>query len=310
MSSLIVAFDVGGTQIKAAAVIDGEVSEATVGYYASTADLDAEPLIAYFADVFGQVLAQTESDSAVDGFGLAFPGPFDYTEGVSRIRGLGKFDSLYGLPFGRLLEQALRREPAISRRLAPHFRIAFENDALLFGLGESASGGAAAEARRALCLTIGTGLGSCFLEEGKPVKRREDVPDEGWLYRLPYGAGIADDCISRRGVLELAGRQGLAAAELDVRDLAMLADEEDMGARSVFEQFGQRMAQILLPSLLSFRPDTIVLGGQISKSAHLFVPAFQTGLLSNCPEIDIRVSRSTLFSTLLGIHDFVISRHE
>lgn len=303
-SSLIIAFDVGGTQIKAAAVIDGKIAKDTVGYYASRADLTVEPLIAHFADLFQDVLSKTGPDTTADGWGLAFPGPFDYAEGVSRIRGLGKFESLYGLPFGRMLEQALRSQPGIREKLAPHFHIAFENDAALFGLGESAQGGEASGARRAICLTIGTGLGSCFLEEGKLLKQRADVPDEGWLYNRPYEAGIVDDYISRRGILELAGGLGLGTAEFDVRDLAELADHGEPLALRVFEQFGHRMAQILLPPLRLFQPDVIVLGGQISKSAHLFVPAFRRGLLPDCPEIVIRASRDTLSSTLLGIHDF------
>lgn len=309
-SSLIVAFDVGGTQIKAAAVVDGAIVEATVGYYPARSDLPAGDWIAHAANLFGEVLAKAGTDAAVDGFGLAFPGPFDYAAGVSRIRGLGKFEPLYGLPVGRLLQLELQAKAAVARRLAPHFRIAFENDAALFGLGESAPGGAAHGAQRAICLTIGTGLGSCFLERGQPVRHRADVPGEGWLYDAPYEGSIADDYISRRGVLGLAADMGPAAAGLDVRELAELAEAGDAGARRVFERFGQRLAQILLTHVLPFRPDVIVLGGQISRSAPLFVPSLANGLRPDCPEIAIRVSRSTLAGTLRGIHAWMTSRQD
>jgi len=301
-SSLIVAFDVGGTQIKAAAIVDGTIVEATVGHYESKADLATGPLMDSFVDIFADILAKSGSHDAVDGLGVAFPGPFDYETGVSRIQGLGKFDSLYGLPVGRLLLQSLRADERTSKRLAPHFRIAFENDAALFGLGEAGPGGAAEGAARAVCLTIGTGLGSCYLEHGRLVKKRDNVPADGWLYSVPYRDGIADDYVSRRGVLQLAARLGLDAERLDVRELASLADAGNRDAIRLFEQFGRQMADILIPELLRFQPDRIVIGGQISKSAHLFVPAFRGAAELARLHAEVRVSRDTLSSTLLGVY--------
>ncbi|TLS51819.1 ROK family protein [Paenibacillus antri] len=304
-SSLIVAFDVGGTEIKAAALADGRIAEGTVGHYETRAGLAAGPMIARFVDIFADILDKAGPDAAADGLGVAFPGPFDYEEGVSRIRGLGKFDSLYGLPVGRLLQEALRADERTGGRLTPRFRIAFENDAALFGLGETGPGGAAEGADRAVCLTIGTGLGSCFLERGRLVKHRDDVPAEGWLYTVPYQDGIADDYISRRGILQLAAGLGSNAEHLDVRELASLADAGDEEALLLFERFGRRMADVLLPSLLRFRPDRIALGGQISKSAHLFVPAFREAAATAGLHADIRVSRDTLSSTLLGVYGLI-----
>lgn len=304
-SSAVIALDVGGTQIKAGAVVDGEVVAASVGHYESGAGLAAKETIGHFAAVVADVLRKSGTDACVDGLGLAFPGPFDYEAGVSRIRGLGKFDALYGLPVGSLLDEALRADERTGSRLAPHFRLAFENDAALFGLGETGPGGAAEGAGRVVCLTIGTGLGSCFLDSGRLVKTRADVPSDGWLYATPYKNRMADDYISRRGVLQLAARFGLADAGLDVKDLALLADGGDAAAQRLFCRFGERMAEILAPPLLRFGPESIVLGGQISRSAHLFLPAFRQALAGSGMHAEVRVGRDTLASTLLGIYRFM-----
>lgn len=301
-SSFIVALDVGGTQIKAGAVANGELIEASVGHYESQADLAAGPMIDHLAAIFADIVGRTGAQAGVDGLGIAFPGPFDYETGISRIRGLGKFDALYGLNVGALLAAKLRAGERTSGWLAPHFRIAFENDAALFGLGEAGPGGAAEGAERVVCLTIGTGLGSCCLESGRLVKKRADVPDEGWLYTVPYKDGIADDYISRRGILRLAAQLGFEDISMDVKDYAALADAGDAPALRLFERFGGRMADILLPSLQRFRPDLVVLGGQISKSAHLFVPAFRLALEHAGLHAQVRVSRDTLASTLLGVY--------
>lgn len=307
-TSLIVAFDVGGTQIKAAALVDGAILEATAGHYESRADLAAGPMIARFADIFADVLAKAGRDAVVSGLGIAFPGPFDYATGISRIRGLGKFESLYDLSVGRLLEEALRSDDRTSGRLSSQFTIAFENDAALFGLGESLPGGAAAGANRAVCLTIGTGLGSCFLERGQLVKQRGDVPPEGWLYSVPWQEGTADHYISRRGILRLAARLGSEMKQLDVRELAGLAYAGETEALRLFEQFGTQMADILAPPLRRFQPDLIVLGGQISKSAHLFAPAFRQALALAGLHAEVRVSRDTLSSTLHGVYGIMTLR--
>ncbi|REE67664.1 glucokinase [Paenibacillus taihuensis] len=308
--SIIMAFDVGGTQIKAAVMRDGEIIASTVGHYDSRSELETEAVIDHFVDIFVDVLKRGDlSKEPISGFGLAFPGPFDYEHGVCLIQGLGKFESLYGLNIGSLLDEAIRSHALLREQLRPEFRIVFENDAALFGLGEIAvvDGDAQGE-ERAICLTIGTGLGSCYVERGQLVKHRAGVPENGWLYPVPYGNRIADDCISRRGVLQLAEEMGMAFAGRDVRELAEAAAAGDAAAVQLFEQFGRRMAVILGPSFRAYEPNLIVLGGQISKSASLFVPAFKEGLLAQGVIAQVRVSADTFASTFRGIYHLVLRK--
>lgn len=306
--ALILAFDVGGTQIKAAAVIGGSIVEETVSHYESHANRSAEEIIAHFASIAAKVVVKAGREQLpIGGIGMAFPGPFDYENGISRIQGLGKFESLYGLSVGELLEEAIRSNGKLGDRLAPSFGIWFENDATLFGLGEAAYGEARGS-ERAVCLTIGTGLGSCFLENGRLVKHDEGVPEQGWLYKVPYQGKLADDYISRRGILRLAEELGLELEGRDVYDFANLAKFGDRESERLFEEFGKRMAVIVTPFLREFAPDTIVIGGQISKSGSLFVPAFCEEIAIQGMQTNVRISRNTLFSTFKGIYDFVAKR--
>lgn len=95
--------------------------------------------------------------------GLAFPGPFDYENGIPLMQGINKYDALYGKNLRTFLEQAF---PAVSFR--------FANDADLFGLGEYHFCGEPRE-ERVMYICIGTGLGSCFIENGALIKNRADV---------------------------------------------------------------------------------------------------------------------------------------
>ncbi|WP_171645960.1 ROK family protein [Paenibacillus phytorum] len=304
-SSIILAFDVGGTQIKVAAVSGGTIIGPSVAHYESRAELAADEIINNFVRIVRDVIAKVEQDNQrICGLGMAFPGPFDYENGISLIQGLGKFDSLYRLPIGKLLEEALRSDATLQEKFAPEFHITFENDAALFGLGEAVYGEAQG-ADRVVCLTIGTGLGSCFLEHGRLVKQRSDVPDNGWLYEVSYRNGIADDYISKRGIIQLALELGMDLRGRDVRELANSAISDEPDARQLFELFGQRMALILSPALRVFVPDRIILGGQISKSGFLFAHTFQEGLASQGLRTDVLISQDTLTSTFKGIYDYV-----
>ncbi|MFF2480953.1 ROK family protein [Paenibacillus sp. NPDC058071] len=304
--NLILAFDVGGTQIKAAAVVGGSIIEETISHYDSLASLSAERIIANFAEVAADIVRRAGGEPLpIGGLGMAFPGPFDYEHGISLIQGLGKFESLYGLSVEKLLLEAVRTHEELAGRLTSSFAVKFENDAALFGLGE-AGYGEARGCERVTCLTIGTGLGSCFLVDGQLIKSGPDVPDQGWLYNVPYQGKVADDWISKRGVLQLAVETALRPEGLDVREYAMMALSGDRHAAELFETFGRRMAAILAPSLRLFSSDCIVIGGQISKSGSLFVPVFTEELAKAGVHTDVRLSGNTLYSTFKGIYDFVL----
>jgi glucokinase len=134
------------------------------------------------------------------------------------------------------------------------------------------------------------------------ITHRDDVPDNGWVYNLPFRTGIADDYISRRGLLTLAREMGIPLRDRDVKEFAAAADQGDEASITLFHRFGINMAEALDKTLLSFKPEIVVLGGQIAKSGHLFVPSFSSELLRRGIHAEAAVSENTLKSTLLGIY--------
>jgi glucokinase len=307
---VILAFDVGGTYIKAGVVdAKGIVLKHSVSQYEARAHEGMNEILDHFAAITAALIESAGGAGCgsvkVCGIGYAFPGPFNYEKGISYIRGLDKFESLYGVNIGEQLRGRFQSNPPIARALAPNWRLAFENDASLFALGEAVYG-QASRAERAVCLTIGTGLGSGFVEKGRLIKSRQDVPEQGWVYNLPYEDGIADDFISRRGMLKLALQMGIDLSNgRDVRELAKAAFGGDALALELFRQFGSRMAHILASPLRMFQPDAVVLGGQISKSGELFVPAFVQSLHEQGVDIKVKLSEDTLYSTFQGIYHLI-----
>ncbi len=256
--------DVGGTSVKAALITaDGEVVPGTFRIFDPESTKSAHVILGHFGRALKELI-----QAGPRAVGLAFPGPFDYVRGISQIRGLGKYDDLYGRDLTRDLHRVLH--------LGTDTPLRFLNDAVAFGLGE-AHFGAARGLRRVLCVTLGTGCGSVFLVDGAVVTEGQGLPPHGWLYSLPYKGSTLDEVLSRRGLLHLWASAQPASTDLDAADLAARASMDPVAA-AVFVRFGEVMADALAPIVLDFAADAVVVGGRLAKSAHLFLPALRRGL--------------------------------
>ena len=211
--------------------------------------------------------------------GLAFPGPFDYERGISLIQGVRKFDRLYGLDVPESLLARLEGAGVEECR--------YVNDAAAFALGECFCG-AASGAGRVMALTLGTGFGSGFVAAGRLLTDAPEVPVHGWVYHLPFEGGIADDAFSTRWFC----RRYRALTGREVTGVKEIADRAgtEKEARRLFDEYGRRLGEFILPVFDRFRGDVLVLGGNIARAYPLFGPAFEARLADEGRKIDIRMS--------------------
>jgi glucokinase len=151
-------------------------------------------------------------------------------------------------------------------------RVAFVNDAAAFALGEWAWGAAAGH-RRVVGVTLGTGVGSGFLDEGRVVADGALVPPDGSVHLLSIDGRPLEEVISRRALLR---RAWLAIDELpshaDVIDVAILARAGDRRARGVFEDAFAVLGSTLAPWLARFEATILVVGGSMAGSWDLVEP--------------------------------------
>lgn len=296
----IIALDVGGSYIKSV-VLNGlcEIVHDTLEIFPSKAKESKAVILKNLMMIIKKQFEKVDAEHVkLKGIGFAFPGPFDYENGISYIKGVDKFDHLYGVNLREELMELLDEDELLKAKKGDGFVIAFDNDANLFAIGEF-NGGKGKKYRKAFFLTIGTGAGSAIVEDGELIKTGEGIPENGWIYKEPFGNSIIDDYISKRGILKLAEDFGVEVKDGEVKILADMANANNTKAREVFAQFGQNIGNALNPFIQSFKPEAIILGGQISKSIHLFEDGiFQT--LQN-QEIAIEVSENTSISTFKGI---------
>ncbi len=198
--------------------------------------------------------------SELAGIGFAMPGPFDYPNGIAWFdKNVDKFQNLHGID--------VRSELIHRLKLPAGFPVRFINDAAAFAVGE-ANVKPVSGFNRIIALTIGTGFGTTFIKNGLPVAGIDGIPEDGFLYHIPFQKSIADEYFSTRWFLgEYKKQTGDTVS--GVKELAKLA-ETNKKASSLFAIFGDNLGSFLVPWIRKFNAECIVIGGNISKSFSLF----------------------------------------
>lgn len=253
-TSFILTADIGGSHITAG--ICHLESYSILSQSITRIEVDskgpAESILARWESAFEQVL-QKNITASVSGLSIAMPGPFDYQKGISYIKGLDKYEALYGLDVKQHLADLLGIDPLVIR---------FRNDAESTIAGEVLNG-AGRNYRRVMGITLGTGLGSAFTENG--------ITKDLNLGSDPYKETIADDYLSTRWFLkrhlELTG----VALIGGVKELAALAQGSEI-ARDIFIEFADNMSEFLSGPIAQYQPDVLVVCGNIAKASEFFLP--------------------------------------
>jgi len=283
--SYLIGLDMGGTEIKAAAAHANEAPLNKPLSFPSYSHKPKDEIIQHIGDI----IQQLTKDTPPLAIGFSFPGPFDYSIGISLIKGLAKYESLYGYNIDTLIKSnsgILKKLPFIKN--IPMF---FVNDVTAFALGVSLDN----KCKKALCVCIGTGCGSAFLEDGKVVTNGRGIPENGWIYNLPFKDSCLDDYLSKRGLEKIT--TSIMGKPFDGKTLAFsLGDKK---AAACFAQFGQNLAEGLLPILDEFNPSAVVLGGQIMNSFGQFNQPLKQ--ICNQKGIDLLVYPNTSQLAIAGL---------
>lgn len=254
-TNYVTGVDIGGSHITAALVdIDTRMvlSDSLVRNPVNPHGTPEE-IIASWSETIRQ--ATTFAEVMPAHIGIAMPGPFDYEEGISLIKGFNKYETLYGLNVKELLAQQLGIRAA---------DIKLKNDAAAFLQGEVFCGAATGYAK-AIGITIGTGLGSARTINGDTEACAVNTS--------PLHGTIAEDYISIRWFMkryhELTGHYADS-----VRSLTERAGQDEQAAR-VFREFSANLAIVLQRFIAEEQPAIVVVGGGIANAFDLFYPALR-----------------------------------
>lgn len=286
-----VGIDIGGTHITTA-IIDVK-SMKVIDLSLHKESFDSNMPVDQVMSIWEKAIRTSIENSKVDhvmGLSVCMPGPFDYENGVCWIKDQSKYEHFYGLNVRYLFQGTLE--------LSSDFPILFENDAVCFGKGEVYKD-AQNLSKKVMAITLGTGLGACFIDKGVSVSTGESVPADGEIYNQPFKETIAEDYVSARGLLRkyktLTGtsiQNGLA--------LFNLALAEDQNAIKVFEAMGEDLAAIVSPWLQKFNADSFIIGGKIANASEFFLPSFNKKIKEAGIEIEVSISKDNEVAALIG----------
>jgi glucokinase len=242
--------DIGGSHVTSAlieiasnTIVEGSVNRAKID-----ASKSADEIVNDWTTIIKQALAVVNEKKV--NIGIAMPGPFDYEEGISYIKGQHKYEALHNTNVKQLLAKALNQS---SRT------ITFANDAACFLQGEVA-GGIAKGLENVMGLTLGTGLGSALFNNG--------IAEDADLWHSPFLNGIAEDYLSSRWFVNRYSQ----LSKKTVNDVKEMADiyYSDKHVRIVFDEFGINLGKFIKTAIQGQDIEMVVLGGNIAQAMELF----------------------------------------
>lgn len=244
----LIGVDIGGSHITAAEVSYDNLELISETYQRER--MDSMETASAIIEAWSEVIKRCAGQEKDLNIGIAIPGPFDYENGISLMKNQGKYDSLYGLNAKKLLADKLN---------IPVENIKLNNDAACFLQGEVNKAGR--ESNTVVGLTLGTGLGSAFIVDGKSF--------DADLWNTPFKEGIIEDYISSRWfVSEFKNRCGKEIK--DVRELVEQYPAHSV-TESLFADFSNHLSEFLTFFLQAKNAECVVIGGNIAKASPFFI---------------------------------------
>jgi glucokinase len=219
--------------------------------------------------------------SKVDLFGVAIPGPFDYEKGISWMKGLGKFDALYGLNVKELLSERLG-VPARNIRTA--------NNTPCFLQGEVLQGAARGNYSNILGFILSSGFGSARYYEG--------VATDADLWKVPFRSGIAQDFFDVKWISERYA-EFTGQKFNDLKELTEVAKTDDGIGQLVFGEYGENFSRFVAEYVKKFGSDLIVIGGH-NEAWNLFIPHLKDRLNDQQVKIPLKAAELGEDAALIG----------
>ncbi len=288
MKKYRIGVDVGGTNVKLALVdLAGKI------VYSNTtptrADLGYEHSVANIQSAIEELMKETNTNKdSIEAIGFGFPGQIDYKEGVVRL--LPNMPGWSNIPVAKIMEDKF----GIQTKL--------DNDVRVATLGELKYG-AGKGCQNLVCITVGTGIGSGLVFNGKLIRGANNAAGEIGHIKLTMGDGPICGC-GDWGCLEAyasgpaivaeakeyikGGKSSkfkeLATEELSPYIVAQAALQGDVVAKRIFAKMGEIIGLGLTSVINLLNPEKVIIGGGVADAGDiLFDPIKQTILKRAMP---------------------------
>jgi glucokinase len=288
MSEIVLAVDLGGTNIRMAAVsADGTIHVSARGK--TPPDVSPAQLIDLTGELVNECVGKGLSMAEVTAFAYAAPAPAaKANDGV--LTRLPNLPTLDGMPLSDLL---------FERFSLP---VILENDATAAAIGEAWLG-ASRTVENSLMVTLGTGVGGGLILNREPYRGIDGTAGEiGHICVEPAGhpcgcgsRGCVEQYASATAVVRMANEAGIRVDS--ARELHEKAVDGDEAAAAVFHRMGSYLGIMLAGLINTINPEMIVLGGGLSAGWDAFLGAVHDEIRNRsfkAPAERVRLARAEL----------------
>lgn len=301
----ILAFDIGGTRIKAGIVQGSVVSDLTIE--ALHGKDGADDVLSHIVRIGQHLMAGRE----VGAVGMSVKGIIDPRRGI-----ILDVNEALAASIGVPIAERLTREFGVSVRL--------ENDARMYTLGELLYGAGRA-ATNMICLTLGTGVG-CGVALGRRVLRgprglsgilgghitvQADGPlctcgNIGCLEALIGTGALTRETTEALSRGRASSLQDVPRPALSPRHIFTASAAGDMLAQEIVQRFTRYLGAGVVSLVHAHDPDLVVLGGGMAAVADQFlaeVQAYVDAHIWTLPGMKVRVTTAELSdaAALVGV---------
>ncbi|GAA4798360.1 hypothetical protein GCM10023231_28870 [Olivibacter ginsenosidimutans] len=289
----IIGVDVGGSHITAALVCPRTCTVKIESIVRSTVNAEgsASEILDVWLDAIAAVLSKREHSADEIYLAFSMPGPFDYANGISLIKGMNKYENLYGISIRQIFAERFR---------IPENHILFINDALAFVRGEVLFG-AGKTYNRVFGMTLGTGLGTGFHENNVTVDLN--------FGSSPFLSGISEDYISTRGVLKHYRSVGGKKANDVQQVVSEIQLSDSPPAKNAMRQLSVWLKDFIMQYVINLNPQIIIIGGNITLGHAYFLPTCLELLSDNRVHVPIKLAQMGECAALSGASSYFKLTH-
>ena len=213
-----------------------------------------------------EIVRQYQTEMPIAGVAIDTAGIVNPVTGEIVFAGETSFPGYSGTPLGKLVREACGVPCVV------------ENDVNAAALGEYWQG-AAKGASSAFMMTVGTGIGGCFILEGKAWHGAGFSAGEAGFMRLHGEQRIFEEAASTRAMLvEAAASHNVSPAELTGEQVFAWALAGDADAVLAIEHMVDNLAEGIANIYCLLNPEVFVLGGGVMAQQDYLRPRLEQRL--------------------------------
>ena len=284
-----IGIDVGGTNVKIA-LVNEQGSIIYSNSIPTRAEMGYEYTINNMKEAIKDLLKETKTETKdIEGMGFGFPGQIDCQRGIVRLA--PNIPGWVDVPIAEIME----KEFGIPTRV--------DNDVRCAALGEL-NFGAGLGCENLICITVGTGIGSGIIINGKLVRGASNAAGEIGHIKLDIQGGPLCGC-GDRGCLEAfaSGPSIVAMAEEYIkggkstkyRELAnpditpyVVSEAAKLGdpvAKRIFTIMGEYIGIGLASVVNLLNPEKIIIGGGVAAAGDILMNPIKETLVKRAMPI-------------------------